>query len=280
MSVGNILVTGATGKTGRRVVERLRGLGRGVRAASRGGEGAWSVRFDWLDPATFEPAGRDIGAAYLLAPAGVSDVLTGMKPFIDHLIEAGVGRLVLLSASSLEPGGPMMGAVHAYLAANAPKWTVLRPSWFMQNFSEQQHRDTIRNERAIYSATGDGRVGFISADDIAAVAAKALTDPDMPNTDIILTGPEALSYADVADRISGAIGQRVTHRRLDVAALAARFEALSGLPPDYARILAGLDEAIARGSEDRTTDGVARITGRPPTRFAEFAAAAAPAWAL
>ena len=278
MTVGSILVTGSTGKTGRRVVKRLLDLGRSVRAVSRAGDGARSVRFDWLDPTTFAAASQDIEAAYLLAPSGVSDVLSSMKPFIDRLLEAGVGRLVLLSASSLEPGGPMMGAVHAYLAANAPSWVVLRPSWFMQNFSEQQHAATIRDERAIYSATDDGRVGFISADDIAATAAQALCDPAMPNTDLILTGPQALSYDAVAGIISKAIGQRVTHRRLAPADLAARFEALSGLPPDYARILAGLESAIAQGSEDRVTDSVARITGRQPIGFAEFAASAVGAW--
>ena len=110
MTVGSILVTGSTGKTGRRVVKRLLDLGRSVRAASRAGDGARSVRFDWLDPTTFESASKDIGAAYLLAPSGVSDVLAAMKPFIDHLLAAGVGRLVLLSASSLEPGGPMITA--------------------------------------------------------------------------------------------------------------------------------------------------------------------------
>ena len=268
MTAGSILVTGATGKTGRRIVERLHGLGRTVRAASRTGDGTSLIRFDWFDPTTFELASKDITAAYLLAPSGVYEVLSSMKPFIDHLLEAGVGRLVLLSASSLEPGGPMMGAVHSYLAANAPSWTVLRPSWFMQNFSEQQHLATLRNERAIYSATGDGRVGFVSADDIAAVAARALSDPDMPNTDLILTGPEPLSYDDVADSIGAAIGQRITHHKLDPPpALATRFEVLAGLSSDYARVLAGLDAAVAKGREDRVTDNVARITGRQPVSF-------------
>jgi ergot alkaloid biosynthesis protein len=280
MTAGSILVTGATGKTGRRIVERLHGLGRTVRAASRTGDGTSLIRFDWFDPTTFELASKDITAAYLLAPSGVYEVLSSMKPFIDHLLEAGVGRLVLLSASSLEPGGPMMGAVHSYLAANAPSWTVLRPSWFMQNFSEQQHLATLRNERAIYSATGDGRVGFVSADDIAAVAARALSDPDMPNTDLILTGPEPLSYDDVADSIGAAIGQRITHHKLAPAALATRFEVLAGLSPDYARVLAGLDAAVAKGREDRVTDNVARITGRQPVSFAEYATGAAAVWKL
>ncbi|HEV2604757.1 MAG TPA: ergot alkaloid biosynthesis protein, partial [Microvirga sp.] len=71
--------------------------------------------------------------------------------------------------SQFVPGDPMMGEVHAWLATNAPEWAVLRPSWFMQNFSEGPHGRTIREESAIYSATDTGRVGFISADDIAEV---------------------------------------------------------------------------------------------------------------
>lgn len=273
-----VLVTGGNGKTGRRVARRLRELGHEPVVADRSGSGPDQVRFDWTDEGTHAAAADGIEAAYLLAPAGVFDLVPAMRPFIERLIGQGAGRLVLLSAASLPKGGPMMGAVHAWLEENAPRWTALRPSWFMQNFSEQQHRATIAEEDAIYSAAADGRVGWISADDIAAVAARALTDLDRPNGELMLTGPEALSYDEVASRIGRAVGRPIAHRRLSVAELAARFEA-GGMPSDYARALAGMDEAIAAGEGDFTTEAVSETTGAPATALHDFAARNAAAWA-
>lgn len=275
MTGAPILVTGATGTTGSRVVSQLQGLGREVRSASRSLQGAGSVRFEWADPETYGPAADGVDAAYLLAPIGVVDLLPAMRPFLDQLIERDT-RLVLLSSSSLEAGGPLMGAVHAYLADHAPHWTVLRPSWFMQNFSGA-HSGAIREESAIYSATGGGRVGFISADDIAAVAARALIDHDMTNGDLMLTGPQALSYGDVAEIIGTTLGRTITHHHLTVKELAAHHQ-LQGVPEAFSHILAGLDASIAVGAEDRVTGEVERVTGRPPVDFASFAAAANSAW--
>lgn len=276
MTDGEILVIGAGGKTGRRVVDRLLSQGHVPRRASRSATDG-TVRFDWNDASTYAAAGDGVRAAYLVAPSGIFDLLPAMRPFIDHLLGRDVERLVLLSASSLEMGGPMTGAVHAYLATNARRWTVLRPSWFMQNFSEQQHRPTIRDEGCIYSATGDGRVGFVSADDIAAVAARLLVDDDHRDGDLVLTGPEALSYDAVARLIGDRIGRPINHRRLTVAALAHRLEA-GGLPPDYATVLAAMDDGVARGEEDRVTGAVMRVTGRPAISFVEFATGSAASW--
>ena len=273
-----VLVTGGNGKTGRRVAERLRALGHDPVVADRSGGGPDHVRFDWTDESTHAAAADGVEAAYLLAPAGIFELVPAMRPFMERLIEGRAGPLVLLSAASLPEGGPMMGAVHAWLEGNAPRWTALRPSWFMQNFSEQQHRATIAGEDAVYSAADDGRVGWISADNIAAVAARALTELDWPNGELVMTGPETLSYDDVAARIGRAAGRPIAHRRLSGAELAVRFEA-AGMPPDYAHTLAGMDGAIAAGEGDFTTDTVARVTGAPATAFHDFAARNVVAWA-
>ena len=176
--MNRILVTGASGKTGRRVVEQLIGMGIQPRSALRTADGNDAVRFDWMAPETHLEALKDMGAIYLVAPPGVVDPLPVMLPFLQQALQCGVMRFVLLSASSLEAGGAMMGEVHAWLRSNVPSWIVLRPTWFMQNFSEHQHKSTIVEEASIFSATGDGRIGFIDAEDIAAVAAAALTEPD------------------------------------------------------------------------------------------------------
>lgn len=273
----DILVTGGTGKTGRRLVARLRAEGLSPSVATRTPSRDGEVRFDWSDPATFDAAFGGVRAVYLVAPAGAPDPLAAMRAGLDAAMGMGVDRFVLLSASSLEEDGPMMGMVHRHLHDHAPEWVALRPTWFMQNLSEQQHLPTIRDEGAIYSATGDGRVAFIDAGDIAAVAAAALTDRAVPNGELILTGPEVLSYDDVAAILSAELGTPVVHRRLDEQRMAERFVAM-GLPCDYAAVLASMDTAISRGGEDRVTDAVHRIAHRPPTLLARFAAEQRDVW--
>ena len=273
----SILVTGGTGTTGRRLSARLAARGLRYRAATRSPKAENDIRFDWADDTTWDAALKDVGRVYLVAPTGVPDPLPMMIPLMELAIRSGVKRFVLLSASSLEPDGPMMGRVHAWLRDRAPEWVVLRPSWFMQNFSERQHLESIRDEGAIYTATENGRVGFIDAEDIAAVAAKALSQPEFASGDIVLTGPAALGYDDVARTLSGVLDRPVKHRRLSVTGLAARHVAF-GLPEAYAETLASMDASIAAGCEDRVTDAVARLAGRPANALADFVAANAEVW--
>ena len=276
--MSRILVSGASGKTGRRVVEHLVDMGIQPRSALRTAKGQDTVRFDWTAPETHIEALEGVGAVYLVAPPGSVDPLSVMRPFLEQALQSGVTRFVLLSASSLEEGGPMMGQVHAWLRSNVPSWIVLRPTWFMQNFSEQQHLPTIVREDAIFSATGDGRVGFIDAEDIAAVAAVALTARDIQSGELILTGPETLSYDQVTQLIGQAAGRDIHHRRLSEQQMTERFVAF-GVPDGFAAELAAMDSAIAKGAEERTTDNVSRFTGRPAGSFASFVTKNAAAWA-
>ncbi|MFG2826406.1 NAD(P)H-binding protein [Streptomyces sp. NPDC048434] len=271
-----ILVTGATGNTGSRIVPRLTALGHPVRAAGRHAPalpGARPVHFDWYDPATHDAALRGAARLYLVPPSAAPDPAAVMIPFLERARSAGVRRVVLLSSSALPAGGPGVGQVHAALPGLFDAWAVLRPSWFMQNFTDRHpHADSIRAGGDIMTATGEGRVGFIDADDIAAVAVHALTDePAPPGTDLVLTGPQSLSYDDIAATLTTLTGRPVRHRPLTHDQLHDRLAA--GLPVAFAALLAGLDRAIAEGAEDRVTDTVERITGRPPRSFREFAAA-------
>lgn len=265
----DVLVIGGKGKTGRHVAAKLAARGIKYKITTRSPSAANEVAFDWLQPQHTGSSFAGVGAVYIVAPTNSSDHGAIVPPVLKLAIEAGVQRFVLLSASSLEADGPMMGKIHAWLIENAPEWAVLRPTWFMQNFSEQQHLPTIRQERAIYSATDSGRVGFIDAHDIAEVAVAALTAKIPWNNDFILTGPESISYSDVASTLSDALKRDVSHANLTVKQLAERYQK-QGMDTAYSQILADMDEAIAGGSEDKVTQNVEELTGNRPTSFAEF----------
>ncbi|GGR75505.1 oxidoreductase [Streptomyces aureoverticillatus] len=276
-----VLVTGATGNTGSRVTARLAALGHPVRAASRTARtappgGARAVPFDWYDESTHAPALNGATRAYLVPPPGDPDPAAVMFPFLERARAAGVTRVALLGSSAIRPGGPGVGQVHQLLCEQRlfEEWTVLRPSWFMQNFTDDHaHAESIRSEGTLTTATGTGRVPFVDADDIAAVAAHTLTATSAPEHDLIITGPEALTYDEVAATITRVTGRTVTHHPVTPPQLAARLTRL-GIPAEFARVLAALDDAISEGAENRVTDTVRRLTGRAPRAFADYCRAA------
>ncbi|WP_410663719.1 NmrA family NAD(P)-binding protein [Amycolatopsis sp. lyj-84] len=269
MTTKSTLVIGATGTTGSRTTAKLVADGHRVRAASRRTTpvpGAVPVGFDWYDSATHLAALDGVDRLYLVPPLGDADPGAVMLPFLRQARTAGVHRAVLLSSSAIPEGGPAVGTVHQVLPDLFEQWAVLRPSWFMQNFTgSHAHARSIRDEGVIWTATENGRVGFVDAEDIAAVAVRALTDEQAPNTDLVLTGPEALGHDDIATIITEVTGRPVVHRRLSYEQMRDRLTA--EVPVEFAAILAGMDRAIAEGAEDRITDTVQRLTGRPPYTF-------------
>ncbi|MFI1942347.1 NAD(P)H-binding protein [Streptomyces virginiae] len=263
------LVIGATGTTGSRTTAHLVAAGRRVKAGSRRAApvpGAEPVRFDWYDPTCFADAVAGADSVYLVPPVGDPDPAAVMLPFLDRARAAGVRRAVLLSSSAIPEGGPAVGQVHQALPGLFDAWAVLRPSWFMQNFTgAHAHADSIRADGVIRTAAGTGRVGFVDAEDIAAVAARALTDDRAPDADLVLTGPQALSHDDIAALLTEVTGRQVVHHHLTYEAMRDRLAA--AVPPAFAAMLAGMDRSIAEGAEDRTTNTVHRLTGRPPHDF-------------
>lgn len=263
-----VLVTGGTGTTGSRVVAALREQGVPVRIASRS-PARGQVRFEWADPDTHAAALDGAHAVYLVAPVAVADPAPLVAPFLDMARERGVRRVVLLSSSAVPEGAPGLGELHRMVLAAIPEPTVLRPSWFMQNLlGDHPHARSARTDGEIVTATGSGRVAFVDAGDIAAVAAHALADEESHLGEYVLTGPETLSYADVAALLTQVTGRPVRHRAAGVAELAERLVA-AGYPPDFAAVLAALDDEIAHGAEDRTTSVVQDVTGRSPRSFRE-----------
>ncbi|AQW48166.1 NAD(P)H-binding protein [Streptomyces violaceusniger] len=279
MAEPTVLVLGATGNTGSKVLRMARAQGARALAATRRPESAAAaeageaVRFDWHDPAGHAAALDGVERIYLVSPLGVAEPRPVVEPFLNTAVAQGVRRVVLLSSSAVPDAPTGLGALHTLVKESVPEWAVLRPSWFMQNFTgDHAVAHAIRGDGEIVTATGDGKVAFVDATDIAAVATRALLDGRPHNTDHVITGPEALGYAEAARIVTEVSGRPARHVAVETAELRERLKAI-GIPPEFAAVLAGLDEDIRHGAEDRTTDTVQRVTGRAPRSFRAFAEA-------
>ncbi|WP_238012264.1 NAD(P)H-binding protein [Dactylosporangium sp. AC04546] len=270
-----LLVVGATGKTGRQVVARLRARGLAVRAASRTGE----QRFDWADERTWAAALDGVAGAYVAAP----DDAAAVPAFLARAADRGVERLVLLSARGIDvPGyfGDAEAEGHlrneAALRATGARWTILRPGWFAQNFSEGLFLDPVRRGE-LRLAAGEGAAAFVDTGDIADVAVAALTGDGHAGEVYDLSGPRALTIAEALAEIERASG----HAARYVAVPSEQYvDDLAGQGWSHAdaHLWAAALTPIATGREAAVADGVRRALGREATDFADYARAAAAAW--
>jgi uncharacterized protein YbjT (DUF2867 family) len=274
-SNNRILVTGATGKTGFRVAQKLAARGAAVRRAARNGA---DVHFDWGDPATFGPALNDVSAVYLISPVLRVDFAGVVSRFLDEAEQAGVRHVTYLSAYGVEQAPPKVAlrAVELDLASRtALSHSIVRPAWFMQNFSENFLRP-VNDE--IVVPCGSGAEAFVNAEDIASVAAATLLDPARHGGRAYApTGPEALTFEQAGRHISAAAGRTITYRDID------RNEWINamtqaGVPAEYGAVLRALTETVATGHGSRPNDDVLLTIGTAPTRFEDFAAKTAAAW--
>ncbi|MFF5710762.1 NmrA family transcriptional regulator [Streptomyces sp. NPDC012756] len=263
-----VLVTSATGKTGRRVAERLAARGLTVRAGSRSG----ATVFDWEVPETWAPALRGADAAYvayypdLAAPGAVE----AMETFGRLAEENGVRRLTLLSGR----GEPVAVQAEEALRSAAPGagLTVVRAAFFAQNFTEGLLAEGVAEGAVVFPA-GDTAEPFIDADDLADVVVETLTANGHAGRVHEVTGPRPVGFAEVAAEISRASGRPVVYEAVSEAEYAGLLGGF-GLPVPEAEWLAALFATLLDGHNASATDGVKRILGREPRSFAEFAAEA------
>jgi uncharacterized protein YbjT (DUF2867 family) len=266
------LVLGGTGKTGRRVTERLRARDVPVRVGSRSGE----PRFDWDVPATWAPALQGAQAAYisyapdLAVPGGAEAV----DSFARLAGELGVRRLVLLSGR----GEPEAQRAEQLVLASGPDVTVVRCSWFDQNFSEDYLREPVLAGEVALPA-GDATEPFVDADDIADVAVAALTEDGHSGEVYELTGPRLLTFAEAIAEIADATGRPIAFVPVTIDEYTSALSEHE-FPEEYVSLLAYLFTEVLDGRNAHVTDGVERALGRPPRDFRDFArrAAAAGAW--
>ncbi len=276
-----ILVLGGTGKTGSRVVDALRARGAAVRVASRSAE----QHFDWSDDSTWAPALAGASAVYLVPLDGVP---TG-PAFVRQAAAAGVERIVLLSARGTDTPGYFAADDPANLARleleaavrdSGAQWTILRPGWFAQNFSEGFFRDEIRSGE-LYLPAGSAAVSFVDTEDIAAVAVAALLDPGHAGRTYELSGPRAVTFDEALAEIAAATGHRARYIPVEPAAYTAALVD-QGLSELDAGIWTSALNGILRGLEAKVSDGIPRALGRPGRDFTEFVrtAASTGAWTV
>jgi uncharacterized protein YbjT (DUF2867 family) len=271
VSDDRILVTGATGKTGHRVVRLLEARGVLVRAASRSG----TTRFDWTDRSSWEPVLREVTAVYLVVPdLGKPRAAEAIAAFTRQAAAAGARRAVLLSVpDSGSPGHEHVLAAERALGDAGLESVVLRVRWFFQNFSEDFLRDAVLSGELRLPA-GEGKEAFIDADDIAEVAVAALTEDGHGGQRYELTGPRLMTFADTAEELSRATGRDIHYVPLTTEAYAEEQRA-QGVPEEWVRLSADLYESIRSGSLATFTDDVRRVLGREPRDFSDYARTAA-----
>jgi uncharacterized protein YbjT (DUF2867 family) len=261
------LVLGGTGKTGRRVVERLQALGRPVRI----GTPSSASSFDWNDPATWPTALDGVGAVYLTyyPDLAVPGAVEAVRSFAELAVGGGVPRLVLLSGR----GEPEAERAEQAVADTGAALTVLRSTWFMQNFSEDYMLEHVLGGEVRLPA-GEVPTPFVDADDIADVAVAALTDDRHTGQLYELTGSRSLTMAEAAAEIAKASGRPVRYVPVTLEEHAAE-AAAHGVPPEVVELLTYLFHEVMDGRNAATTDGVRRALGREPRDFGDYARAAA-----
>ncbi len=262
-TTGITLVLGGTGKTGRRVAEKLQALGVETRIASR----TANPSFDWDDQSTWDAALEEVTAVYIsyapdLAIPGATDAI---RAFVEKAASQGIERLVLLSGRGEEEAQ----ACERIVQEAGVEWTVVRASWFMQNFSEGEFLGMVL-DGAITLPAGDVPEPFIDVNDIADVVVAALTEEGHTYEIYEVTGPRMLTFNELAQEISNAADREVQFIQIPKQAFVGAIVE-SGAPDNIAWLLNYLFETVLDGRNSYLCDGVQRALGREPTDFTDYA---------
>jgi uncharacterized protein YbjT (DUF2867 family) len=262
-----VLVLGGTGKTGRRIVERLRARHLPVRVGSRSG----NPPFDWENRSTWAPALEGVRSVYLTyyPDFALPGALEATEAFTELAMSGGVRRLVLLSGR----GEPLAERGEQVLRDTGADLTILRSTWFMQNFSEDYMLEHVLGGE-IRLPAGDVPTPFLDADDIADAAVAALTDERHVGRLYELTGPRSVTMDEVAAETSEATGREIRYVPVSIEQHAAE-AAEHGAPPELIDLLSYLFSEVMDGRNAGTTDGVKRALGREAGDFRDFARATA-----
>jgi uncharacterized protein YbjT (DUF2867 family) len=262
MTAGLTLVIGGTGKSGRRVVERLKARNLPVRVGSRSGE----PPFVWERPETWAEALRGVTSVYLtyvpdLAARGAPEAI---RAFLPVAKEARVQKLVLLSGR----GEPEAQACEQMVRECGIDYTIVRASWFAQNFSENYFLDGVKAGELALPASNVGEP-FIDVDDIADVAVAALTDPRHSGQLYEVTGPRLLTFAEAVAEIARETKRDIRFVQVPVADYTAGLTS-AHLPAEVVELVQYLFSEVLDGRSSWIGDGVMRALGRAPRDFSQY----------
>ncbi|MCK3776431.1 NmrA family transcriptional regulator [Ensifer sesbaniae] len=257
------LVLGGTGKTGRRIAERLRAKGVAVRVGARSAE----TSFDWNDETTWAPVLENVERVYVSyqPDLAVPGAVEAIRRFSALAVGAGIKRLVLLSGR----GEDAAQAAERELLASGADWTIIRASWFFENFSEAFLRDAVRSGM-VYLPPDAVTEPFVSADDIADVAVLALLDDAHVGKIYELTGPRLLTFAEAVAEIAAAAGRPIGYQSVPLADFVAQMRA-EGLPDDYVELIRYLFSSVLDGRNSSLTSDIEHLLLRRPRDFATYA---------
>lgn len=260
---GSFLVTAGTGKTGSRIVSRLRARGLSVRVGSRDA----SPPFDWRKRQTWDAALRDVEAAYVayFPDAAFPGAADDVASFVRLASQRGVSRVVLLA----DRGAVEAERCEEAVRSSAAQWTVLRTGFINQNFSEGFLAEAVRDGVVALPVTADVAEPFTDADDIAAVATRALADAGHGGQVYDLTGPRLMTFADAVAEIAVVAKRSVRYVPVPADRFVARLRD-SGTPADLAHDLAALMDEVFDGRRARLTNDVERVLGRPSRDFSDY----------
>lgn len=261
------LVVGGTGKTGRRVARRLAEREVPTRVVSR----STRIPFDWEDPATWAPALDGVTAAYVTysPDLAVPGAPAAIEAFCRLAVENDVNRLVLLSGRGEEEAER---CERIAFAAN-PEWTVVRASWFSQNFSESFFLEPLREGTLVLPA-GDVGEPFVDVDDIADVAVAALTETGHEGRLYEVTGPRLLTFTEAVEEIARATGRDLAFREVSSDDYVGDMRA-HGVPESILGLTRYLFDTVLDGRNSSVADGVERALGRPARDFSAYVRATA-----
>lgn len=283
--MADILVTGATGNVGRVVLRILqnqgvatRAAGRAERAAAGGGAGG-AVAFDFVDPGTWTAAFRGVDSMFLMRPPALGNVRRDLLPAVAAARDAGVRQIVFLSL----PGAAWNkvvphAAVESWLRSSGLTWTFVRASFFGQNLSTT-HAADIRERDAILVPAGRGATAFVDAEDVGAVAAAALLDPGAhAGKAWTVTGPRALTYAQVADILTRELGRPIRYDRPGALSYARHAHHTLRMPWGMVAVTSAIYATARLGLAAGTTGDARAVLGREPIDFSAFARRERNAW--
>jgi len=274
-----LLITGATGTIGSDVVRNVAQSGAAVRALVRNPEKAASLQIqgvEWVKgdlgaPETLDAALAGVEKAFLLPPVH-PDAVAHQKNFVEAAKRSGVRHIVKLSSFGADPNTTMTfgrwhGEGEKLIEQSGIAYTFLRPNSFMQNILASV--PTIQGQGMIFQPAGDAKISHIDTRDIAAVAAKTLTDSGHEGKTYDLTGPEALTFFQVAEIFSAVLGKTVTY--VPVPPEGARQGMIgAGLEEWRVNAILELFEIYRSGEGSEVTGTVRQITGKAPIAYRQF----------